>query len=440
MANLTPGSTYYVRSYAINIVGVGYGQEITLKTLDIKLPTTDPTCLPATGISYTEATVNANITGDGLSAKLETGIILSTSSNPTDLTYNSVKAQTVKSTLTTSGKITLLFNGLVVGTKYYYVSYAKNEAGTSYGPVCSFTTLENTAPTLDQTCVAASNVGVDVATITGNVLSDGGITTLEKGFIFNSANTNLTYQNAGSQTFISTETVKGTYNYVITSLKPKTKYFYRAYSKNTKGTSYGAICDFTTNDYAAPKVNIACINPTDITKTSAKIYGEVTDDGGDVNVEKGFVFGTTSTLTYTKGGSNTFVSSVKGKGAFSFVISNLVVGTLYYYKTYAVNSTGNIVYGPLCQFTTVGPDAPEVGATCITPATINFTNATLLGNLESWGSDNSSNSRERGAIWSTSLSSISGSTPTGTKNTSTWSGSGLGQFQVFMPTLTAGTT
>ena len=131
--------------------------------------------------------MNSNITGDGLSAKLETGIILSTSSNPIDLTYNNAKAQTVKSTLTTSGKITMVFNSLTVGTKYYYVSYAKNEAGTSYSPVCSFTTLENTAPTLDQTCVAASSVGVDVATITGNVLSDGGISTLEKGFIFNSA-------------------------------------------------------------------------------------------------------------------------------------------------------------------------------------------------------------------------------------------------------------
>ncbi|MFD3407092.1 hypothetical protein SKC37_00360 [Aquirufa sp. HETE-83D] len=440
IANLNPGSTYYVRSYALNAVGVGYGQEITLKTLDIKLPSTDPNCLPATAITYTEATVNANITNTGLSTKLETGIILSTSSIAADLTYNNAKSQTVKSTLTTSGKISMTFSSLTVGTKYYYVSYAKNEAGTSYSPICSFSTLDYSAPTVDQTCVAASSVGVDVATISGNVTADGGIPTLEKGFIFNTANVNLSYKNSGSQTIISTSTVKGSYSFVISSLKPKTKYYYVAYSKNTKGTTYGPVCDFTTNDYAAPTVNVACITPTDITKTSAKIYGEVTNEGGDVNLEKGFVYGTSSTLTYTKGGTNTLVSSGIGKGAFSFVISNLSTGTTYFYKTYAINTTGNLVYGPLCQFTTVGPDVPVVGATCVTPSAINFTDATLIGNLDSWGTDNYSNSRERGAIWSTSLANISAATPTGTKNTSTWGGSGLGQFQVYMPTLTAGTT
>jgi hypothetical protein len=439
LTNLNPGATYYVRSYAINGVGVGYGQEITLKTADIKLPTVDPTCLPATSITYSDATVSANITNDGLSNKLETGIILSTSSNPTDLTFNNANSQTVKSTLTTAGKITMVLSNLKVGTKYFYVSYAKNEAGISYSPVCTFTTVDFTGPTLAQTCIAASNIGVNVATITGDVVSDGGIATLEKGFIFNTSNTNLDYRNSGSLTFKSSETVKGIYSYVITDLKPKTKYFYRAYSINAKGTSYGPICDFTTIDYTAPKVNVACIDPTDITTTSAKIYGDVTDDGGDVNLEKGFVYGTSSTLTYTKGSSNTLVSSGKGKGAFSFVISNLALGTTYFYKTYAINATGNLVYGPLCQFTTLA-DRPIIGANCITPSSINFTDATLLGNLESWGSDNSSNSRERGAIWSTSLSNISATTPIGTSTISTWGGSGLGQFQVYLPSLSSGTT
>jgi hypothetical protein len=438
LTNLNPGATYYVRSYAINGVGVGYGQEITLKTADIKLPTVDPTCLPATAITYSDATVSANITNDGLSNKLETGIILSTSSNPTDLTFNNANSQTVKSTLTTAGKITMVLSNLKVGTKYFYVSYAKNEAGISYSPVCTFTTVDFTGPTLVQNCIAASNIGVNVATITGDVVSDGGIATLEKGFIFNTSNTNLDYRNSGSLTFKSSETVKGIYSYVITDLKPKTKYFYRAYAINTKGISYGPICDFTTIDYTAPKVNVSCIDP-DITTTSAKIYGFVTDDGGDVNLEKGFVYGTSSTLTYTKGSNNTLVSSGKGKGAFSFVISNLVIGTTYFYKTYAINATGNIVYGPLCQFTTLA-DRPIIGANCIAPASINLTDATLLGNLESWGSDNSSNSRERGAIWSTSLSNISAATPIGTSTISTWGGSGLGQFQVYLPSLSSGTT
>lgn len=435
--NLSPGSTYYIRSYAINSIGVGYGQEITLKTLDIKLPSPDPNCLPVSAISYTDATINANITSDGLSNKLETGIIFSISSNANDLTINNVNSQTVKSSLVTSGKITMIISNLKVGSKYYYVSYAKNEAGISYSPICSFTTLEFTIPTLDKTCISATNIGVDVATITGNVLSDGGTSSIEKGFIFNSENNNLTYKNASSQTFTSTETIKGTYSYVITALKPNTKYYYMPYSKNIKGISYGSICNFTTNDFGVPKFNPTCITPTDLTKTSVKIYGDITDDGGDVNLEKGFVYGNSISLNYSKGSANTLVSSGKGKGPYSFVINNLVKGRTYYYKSYALNSNGKLTYGTLCEFTTEIYDLPTINSTCIAATDITYTSAMVSGDLISWGgADYDYSNISKGAIWSSNLTDISASIP---KGETQFSGNGTGGFPVSLTNMNSGT-
>lgn len=440
MTNLSPGGTYYVRSYAINGIGEGYGQETILKTLDIKPPSLDPNCLPATFIGYNEATINANITNDGLSNKLETGIILSLSSNSSDLKYNGVNAVTAKSSLTTSGKISILFNNLNVGTKYYYVSYAKNEAAIVYSPMCSFSTNDYTAPVVDQTCMPATSVGVDVATISGNVVGDGGIATLEKGFILSSTNTNLTYQNNNSQTLVSSEKVKGSYSYVINSLKPKAKYYYKSYSLNSKGITYGALCEFTTNDYGAPKFNVTCIDPTDITKTTAKIYAEVIDDGGDSKLEKGIILGNNSSLIYSKGGTNTFVSSGVGKGPYSFIVSNLVAGSTNFYRPYAINGSGNLVYGPICQFITSSYDKPSIGTSCIAPSRIGFTYAYVEGNLVNWGGDDYGRLTERGAIWSNTLADISASVPKGTSNTSAWiSGTGTGQFSVGMDNLTPGT-
>ena len=430
---LNPSSTYYVRSYAINSIGESYGQEIMLKTLDIKLPIPDPNCTAPASISYDFASLNINIVNDGLSNNLETGIIFSTSSNVIDLTYNNLSSQTLKSTLTTLGKILIVLNNLKVNTKYNYVTYAKNEAGISYGPVCSFTTLDYTAPVISQNCISTSNIGTNVATITGDVLSDGGITKIEKGFVFGINNQNLTYQNANSQTVISTETVKGQYSFVLTKLKAKTKYYYKAFSKNTKGISYGSQCEFTTNDYGAPKVNSGCLNETDITRATAKIYGNVSDDGGDVNLEKGFVYGTSTSLNY---GVNTLKSSEKGIGAFNYFITNLSPGTRYYYKSYAINETGKLVYGPLCDFTTNLYDMPVVNSDCLSPTT-DFTSATVRGNLISWGgADFIYSSIEKGVIWSINSSDISANNPTGTR---IMAGFGSGDFSVSIPNLNNGT-
>lgn len=438
ISNLIPSSTYYVRSYAVNSLGAGYGQEIILRTLDIKPAILENNCIEPSLIGYDEATLNINVIDNGLSLNLETGIIIGLTPKSSELTYNNSNTQTIKSSLISTGKVSLYINNLSVNTNYYYVAYAKNESGISYSPICTFKTLDYTPPKLNQTCITASNIGTNLATITSEVINDGGIKTIEKGFIFSTSNQYLTYQNPNSQTVISSETIKGKYSFVLTKLKAKTKYYYIPYAKNSKGISYGSQCDFITEDYAKPQLYSSCIDATDLTRNSVKIYGNITDDGGDSTLEKGFIYARNSDLMYIRGGANTLVSSGKGKGPYSFVINNLNSNTDYYYRSYALNETGNLVYGPLCRFTTNIYDLPTINSDCLLPS-LDFTSATISGNLISWGgADSDYNYIQKGVIWASNLSEISGANPTGQIIMA--GGYNTGIFNITIPNLTNGTT
>ena len=70
ITNLTPGTTYYVRAYAINKYGVGYGLALNFKTTTTTAPVISYTASSMNGISY----LKLNILSDGGSPITETGL------------------------------------------------------------------------------------------------------------------------------------------------------------------------------------------------------------------------------------------------------------------------------------------------------------------------------------------------------------------------------
>ena len=132
LTNLTPNTTYYVRAYATNSAGTGYGEQKSFKTL-ITTPTVTTTNV--TDITQTTATTGGNVTDDGGSAIIARGICWSTSQNPT-----------INNSHTTDGNGTGSYNSnlsnLTPNTTYYVRAYATNSAGTVYGDERFFTTLE----------------------------------------------------------------------------------------------------------------------------------------------------------------------------------------------------------------------------------------------------------------------------------------------------------
>jgi len=131
ITGLNPGATYYIRAYATNSVGTGYGNQVTATTTAI-LPSITTNMVSV--ITSTTTTCGGNITSDGGTPILACGVCWNTTTGPT----------TALITKTSDGIATGNFNsnltGLTYSTTYYIRAYATNSVGTVYGNEVSFTT------------------------------------------------------------------------------------------------------------------------------------------------------------------------------------------------------------------------------------------------------------------------------------------------------------
>jgi uncharacterized protein (TIGR02145 family) len=132
LTGLSANETYYVRAYAINEAGTGYGNSVPFST-NITAGVPQLITSEVTSITGTTAVSGGTITSEGGSAISAKGICWSTSSGPTladDHNNEGSGPGAFESTMT----------GLVQKWKYYVRAYATNESGTGYGNQIVFTT------------------------------------------------------------------------------------------------------------------------------------------------------------------------------------------------------------------------------------------------------------------------------------------------------------
>lgn len=122
ITGLTAGTTYYVRAYATNNVGVAYGNEFSFTTLDYPTVVT----VAVSGITFNDASSGGNVLSDGGSAVTDRGICWSINPSPTT-------SDATTSDGTGTGSYTSSLSGLTPGTMYYVRAFAINSVGTSYG-------------------------------------------------------------------------------------------------------------------------------------------------------------------------------------------------------------------------------------------------------------------------------------------------------------------
>jgi hypothetical protein len=132
LTGLTINTLYYVRAYAINSNGTGYGNEETFTTLNLMMPIVTTSLI--TNITHTTATGGGDVTSDGGVTVTARGVCWSTASNPT-----------IANRLTVDGSGTGIFvsylSGLTAGTQYHVRAYATNSMGTTYGNEMLFETI-----------------------------------------------------------------------------------------------------------------------------------------------------------------------------------------------------------------------------------------------------------------------------------------------------------
>ncbi|MES3005317.1 MAG: FG-GAP-like repeat-containing protein [Patescibacteria group bacterium] len=133
----------------------------------------------------------------------------------------------------------------------------------------------------------------------------------------------------------------------IENLVCNTTYYFRAYSTSPGGTGLGTIESFTTSP-CYPTVTTQAASA--ITETEATLNGNITDLGGAPHsVTRGFAYSINSSLS--SGVSTTTSNGTFSTGAFTENISSLVCNTTYYFRPYAINTTG-ISFGSIESFTT----------------------------------------------------------------------------------------
>jgi uncharacterized protein (TIGR02145 family) len=127
---LVPELTKYYRAFCKNSVGIGYGNELSFKSV-----TSIPTVLTITASSVTQnaALLGGNVTSDGGLLVTGRGVAYGKFPNPTLLNSSTIDG-------VGSGTFTSTLTGLSSSTLYYVRAFATNSLGTSYGNEVVFTT------------------------------------------------------------------------------------------------------------------------------------------------------------------------------------------------------------------------------------------------------------------------------------------------------------
>ncbi len=388
---LLPGTTYYVRGYATNATGTGYGNQLTFNTV-ASVPAL--TSVEATGITHIAATSGGNITSENGSPIISRGVCWATVQNPTILdskTNNGSGTGTFSSSLI----------DLTPGTTYYLRAYATNSAGTAYGNQVTFRTNNPVIPTI--TTINLTSITNNSVVTGGNVTANGGSPITAYG---------VCWATTPTPTIANTKTTDGygmgNFTSNLTGLGCLMTYYVRAYATNAVGTAYGNQLSFTT---ILVLPSVSSFSPSNVSYNSATCGGSVISDGCSTVSVRGICWATTPNPTI----SSSKITNGSGTGNFTASITGLTVNTTYYVRAFATNSVGT-TYGTQVTFVTV-----YALPTLTTELT--YGENILIGNITS---DGGLPVTVRGFCWSSSPN------PT-TQNSKSLNGSGSGYFTNSFP-------
>ncbi|MBN1952398.1 MAG: hypothetical protein JW801_14450 [Bacteroidales bacterium] len=228
LEGLTPGTTYFVRAYAISAEGVLYGENKSFSTVAAGIP--EIATQEVTEITRSEAVCGGEITADGGYPVTDRGICWNTNGQPS-----------LEDHITHEGSGTGSFSSVMTGlsdlTKYYVRAYASNAIGTQFGEVIEFTTNTYAAVVSETSAINPTSLMCG-----GTVTSDGGAEVTERGVCWSTSS----YPEYDDNHLHAESVGTGTYSLTITGLEPATRYYIRAYVFNINGIAYGEILEFIT--------------------------------------------------------------------------------------------------------------------------------------------------------------------------------------------------
>ncbi|MEK7353821.1 MAG: hypothetical protein AABZ77_04870, partial [Chloroflexota bacterium] len=269
-ANLTvlaDNTTYHFRAKASGAHGTANGASSNFTTL------TSPRVV--TGAAVNVTTNSAAISGSLTSLGTATTVIVYFEYGPT----TSYGSTTIAESMTGTGQFGASLSGLAPGTTYHFRARAEGrEHGTAAGADMTLATL----PLLAVSTSAATNIKINSATVSGNLISLGTAATVN---VFFEYGTTIAY---GSNTSAQVMTSIGAFSANLLGLSPGTTYHFRARADGgVHGTALGNDMEFTA--LTPLRVNTAPADPISI--KSATLNGNLISLGEAPAVNVFFEYG-----------------------------------------------------------------------------------------------------------------------------------------------------
>ncbi|MGO4817266.1 hypothetical protein [Flavobacterium sp. W22_SRS_FP1] len=354
ITGLNPGSTYYMRVYAItDSAATVYGNQISfIPPSPLTITTTAmsaPTAVSAsTGGNIAILTVGTSVTSRG--------VCWSNLPNPTIANNKTTDGTGVGSFISSLTSL----NG---STIYYVRAYCITNTGiTIYGNEVSFTTSQPPPSDLilitEKVSLITDYLGFCRATVTGTTpISKSG----------------LCWSKAPNPTIADSKTVSyagGLPNIQgdLTGLDAFTTYYVRAYATATTGsTNYGNQVYFTTVKKVIPETPVVITTFVDkINSTSVFVGAKATN----LSFAK---LGVCINTTQNPDISGIVADIINSKGDFDYMITfkGLKPGTKYYVRAYAIPGSeydyGDPIYGNEMSFTTLPNEITEYSIKTLEP-------------------------------------------------------------------------
>jgi uncharacterized protein (TIGR02145 family) len=321
---LLPAKTYYVRAYAENSIGTGYGEELSFTTLtSVPIVRT----VQVTDFMIDSAKSGGLIVSDGGLALLNCGVCWDTVAGPL---FSGFKT----SDSTGSNEFASIIHGLLPNTKYFFRAYATNSMGTGYGQEIEYKTPK-IIPLVSTKIISEKYLYSASAEFT--LKTDGGSKIIEFGFCWD------------IKPYPTTDSWKVSKPYApgmfrLTNLKAGTKYYARPYAINEEGTGYGEMILFKT---LGNPPGVTTGEASDLTANEATVKGIVA--AGFLPTVISFEYGVTDNYGQS---SEIKAPPLKGNDKTTFVsrLTDLKSGNTYHFRIKATNSLGT-TYGKDQTFT-----------------------------------------------------------------------------------------
>ncbi|MBR6319136.1 MAG: right-handed parallel beta-helix repeat-containing protein [Prevotella sp.] len=188
----------------------------------------------ATDITKNTAVLTGTIVDAGDQPLQESGFVWSTENSVPTLADNVVETEDPQDL-----QLSVMVTGLKAEQTVYYRAYALSNAGYAYGDVRSFLTAEATMPVVQTQEVVKSGSRYKA---TGIVTDDGGMALTEVGFIYGTDP--VAPESPAAKVSLDP---KAKFTATLT-LNDNTVYYIRAYAKTAKGTAFGEMLSFKTDE------------------------------------------------------------------------------------------------------------------------------------------------------------------------------------------------